>query len=357
MPLVFDRDLRFSAVSQGRTRLLRPSSFLSAQPTGLWSLEPIADDEEDDVVQALEVSIPCEGLTLSGCELVPPGQLYLTAQLELDARASRVAALTSGAVEGNGVLRFNDGRVVIKEASAIGAAVGVSTLTIVGSLEAKPMASRAPPPPPPAALPVPPPPLPSPPPPSSTSPPQTLSSSASLLSSMSSSMLPRRAWLAAAASSLAVGGSALLPAAALTTDLGALAGRPLGGGGESLATSSFEILAAQAAAKKLLDDEETYKTMVTMGLPTSSLSMPPNLPFGLFKKYEPLVKDPDTFMDAAIEYVEYARDGNDLLALARMARTNGGGPSAVKDYVERAFESARGAAKALDRLVPLLPPS
>ena len=343
MPLAFDRDQRFAAFAQGRTRLLRPTSFLSSEADGLWSLDPVAED--DDLRQAIEVCLPCEGLELSGTELVPAGKLYLTAQLELDERASRVAALTSGAVDGNAVLRFNDGRVVIKEASAMQQAAGLSELKVVGSLEAKP-AARAPPPPPPASLRMPPPPA---------SPPPDSPPPAAPPSLLSSPLLPRRALLAAASVAASVGvygGAAPLPATA--ADLSALASRPLGG--ESLDVSSFQILAAQASAKKLLADEETYKTMAMMGLPTSSLGMPPNLPFALFKRYEPLVKDPDAFMDAAIEYVEYARDGNDLLALASMARTNGGGPSAVKDYVERALESARGAAKALDRLVPLLPP-
>ena len=46
---------------------------------------------------------------------------------------------------------------------------------------------------------------------------------------------------------------------------------------------------------------------------------------------------------------------NDLVELTRMSRTNGGGPAAVQDYFERALVAARGAAKALDRMVPLLP--
>ena len=55
------------------------------------------------------------------------------------------------------------------------------------------------------------------------------------------------------------------------------------------------------------------------------------------------------------EYIEYTRDANDLIELARMSRTNGGGPAAVQDYLERAIFAAKGAGKALDRMVPLLP--
>ena len=85
--------------------------------------------------------------------------------------------------------------------------------------------------------------------------------------------------------------------------------------------------------------------------------MPPNLAFSLFKRFEAILppKEAGEFMDAAIEYIEYARDANDLVELARMSRTNGGGPLAVADYLDRAVEAARGANKALDRLVPQLP--
>ena len=38
-----------------------------------------------------------------------------------------------------------------------------------------------------------------------------------------------------------------------------------------------------------------------------------------------------------------------------MSRTNGGGPLAVQDYLDRAMFAAKGAGKALDRMVPLLP--
>ena len=95
--------------------------------------------------------------------------------------------------------------------------------------------------------------------------------------------------------------------------------------------------------------------MVTIGLPTGSLQMPPQILFNLFKRLEGSTRDPGEFMDAAIEYVEYSRDANDLIELARLTRTNGGGPQALQDYLDRAMAAAKGAARALDRMVPLLP--
>ena len=117
----------------------------------------------------------------------------------------------------------------------------------------------------------------------------------------------------------------------------------------------MDLLAAQVRVRKVLGDADTFRTMVAIGLPTDSLQLPPNLPFALFQRLEPTVKDPTTFMDAGIEYIEYARDANDLLQLARMSRTNGGGPLAVQDYTARCLAALKGAERALDRLVPLLP--
>ena len=52
---------------------------------------------------------------------------------------------------------------------------------------------------------------------------------------------------------------------------------------------------------------------------------------------------------------EYQRDAKDLLALAVLGCVNGAGSEAVQDYVDRSLLSVRGADKALQRMVPLLP--
>lgn len=165
--------------------------------------------------------------------------------------------------------------------------------------------------------------------------------------------LSRRDMLAAtaAAAAAAVGVRPMQWASA--ADLSELQLRLAQAGDEGLPT--YPILAAQSTVTKLLEDEETFRTMMKIGLPTGNLQMPPQIAFALFKKLEGRVSDPGAFMDAAIEYVEYSRDANDLVALARMSRTNGGGPAAVDDYVDRSMYAARGAAKALQRMVPLLP--
>ena len=77
--------------------------------------------------------------------------------------------------------------------------------------------------------------------------------------------------------------------------------------------SVYAILQAQRTTQRLLADEDTFRTMVAIGLPTGSLQMPPQLLFSSFKKLEDTVSDPGAFMDAAIEYVEYTRDANDLV--------------------------------------------
>ena len=63
--------------------------------------------------------------------------------------------------------------------------------------------------------------------------------------------------------------------------------------------------------------------MVRIGLPsTGRLSAPPIIQFNLFKTIEASMAEADAgpFMDAAIDYIEFARDANDLVDLARGAR-------------------------------------
>jgi hypothetical protein len=140
-----------------------------------------------------------------------------------------------------------------------------------------------------------------------------------------------------------------LPASAALADVSSLT--------DGGALYIFPILQAQKDARVLLEDEQTFRTMITIGLPTSgtSVQVPPNLSFSLFKRIENSAIDPGEFMDAAIEYIEYTRDANDLVELARMARTNGGGRLAVADYLDRAVEAVKGSDRALARMVPLLP--
>lgn len=134
-----------------------------------------------------------------------------------------------------------------------------------------------------------------------------------------------------------------------------LGGRPAASWAADLDISARRILAARSTTTKLLEDEQTFRTMVKIGLPTDSLQLPPTLAFAMFKELEPRVAEPGEFMDAAIEYVEYQRDAKDLLALAVLSRGNGAGPDAVQDYVDRSLLAVRGADKALQRMVPLLP--
>ena len=167
---------------------------------------------------------------------------------------------------------------------------------------------------------------------------------------------PRRRDVIASAAATAAAAStaaAVRRSAASAADLAELANRPRAPAGQG--SLVYEVLAAQAAVKKLLDDEDTFRTMVSIGLPTPAGYVPPQLSFSLFKKLEGDASDPGVFMDAAIEYVEYARDASDLVELARLSRTNGAGPAATQDYLDRALIAARGAGKALQRMVPLLP--
>ena len=144
--------------------------------------------------------------------------------------------------------------------------------------------------------------------------------------------------------------------------------------GGALASQLFETPAAYAAAPILpvlaaqsnlrwlsnADDVATFKTMLKIGLPitpTSQLQTPPIIQFALFKAIEPTLPERDAgpFMDAAIEYVEYTRDADDLVSLAIGAKRQNAPLDIVDDYVERAITAAQGAKRAVDRMVPLLP--
>eukprot|EP00310_Coccolithus_braarudii_P018394 CAMPEP_0183348484 /NCGR_PEP_ID=MMETSP0164_2-20130417/12979_1 /TAXON_ID=221442 /ORGANISM="Coccolithus pelagicus ssp braarudi, Strain PLY182g" /LENGTH=189 /DNA_ID=CAMNT_0025520087 /DNA_START=10 /DNA_END=579 /DNA_ORIENTATION=- len=121
----------------------------------------------------------------------------------------------------------------------------------------------------------------------------------------------------------------------------------------------YPILAAQSATSWIgqRDDEETFRTMVLIGLPdTGRLQMPPSIQFNLFKAIEPtLIEDRQgPFMDAAIEYLEYTRDANDLVELAKGSRRQGAPQAVTLDYLSRAIEAAKGSTAALNRMVPLL---
>ena len=145
--------------------------------------------------------------------------------------------------------------------------------------------------------------------------------------------------------------------------------------GGALASRLFEAPAAYAEAAPVLpvlaaqsnlrwlsnaEDVATFKTMLKIGLPitpTSQLQTPPIIQFALFKAIEPTLPERDAgpFMDAAIEYVEYTRDADDLVSLAIGAKRQNAPLDIVDDYVERAIAAAQGAKRAVDRMVPLLP--
>ena len=106
------------------------------------------------------------------------------------------------------------------------------------------------------------------------------------------------------------------------------------------------VLAAQALRwLSNTEDVATFKTMLKIGLPitpTSQLQTPPIIQFALFKAIEPTLPERDAgpFMDAAIEYVEYTRDADDLVSLAMGAKRQNAPLDIVDDYVERAIAAA-----------------
>ena len=125
--------------------------------------------------------------------------------------------------------------------------------------------------------------------------------------------------------------------------------------------ATVRILAADQSVSTLLDRENlaALQTTLKLGLPAfeGKFAAPPGVPFEFFERLELEVAEPSrgAFMDAAVAYSDYARDAQDLLALAELARTNGAGPVAATGYLERAVPELEGCAKALRTIVPLLP--
>ena len=81
-----------------------------------------------------------------------------------------------------------------------------------------------------------------------------------------------------------------------------------GSSSSSASAESFAILAARQEVKKILADDEAlnaFRTMVSIGLPVPGI---PVILFQSFKRLEQKVRNPDVFMDAAIEYVEFTRE-------------------------------------------------
>ena len=148
LQLGFNWDDRFRAYPQGTAKLLRSSRFMSLD-SGLWSIEALEQRDgspsgETSMAEVLELRMQCDGLGPAGGadgaqELLPRGPVYLSATLEADERATRVAALTSGKVQNEEIIRFGDGRITVKEYSSIGVVAGLSELKVVGSFEARPL--------------------------------------------------------------------------------------------------------------------------------------------------------------------------------------------------------------------------
>lgn len=138
--------------------------------------------------------------------------------------------------------------------------------------------------------------------------------------------------------------------------LAAAAASPAQPSEASTNSDALTILAASSQVEAIMKDIDTIGTVISLGLPMKPLPAP--IPFQLFQRLEGAISERDlqVFGDAAIEYSEYSRDARDLIELARLSRSNGGGPAAANDYSERAVAAIKGSATALRRIVPLLPP-
>ena len=115
-----------------------------------------------------------------------------------------------------------------------------------------------------------------------------------------------------------------------------------------------KVKQSQAELKEILGAERNFQSGVLAGLPEGSAKLPTALSFVTFQKLEKVAKDPDAFMEGAIEYAEASRNARDLIKLALIARRDGL-QDVAKGYYDRALPEIREASSKLDALVLLLP--
>ena len=117
--------------------------------------------------------------------------------------------------------------------------------------------------------------------------------------------------------------------------------------------ATVKILSAEQSVSTLLDRDNVaaLRVALELGLPAfeGKFAAPATVPFEYFQRLELLLPEPrrSEFMEAAIEFCDYNRDVQDLIALANQV----GGPG----YLDRAVPELEGCAKALRTIVPLLP--
>lgn len=120
------------------------------------------------------------------------------------------------------------------------------------------------------------------------------------------------------------------------------------------ANPAFPVQAAQRGVDALLADEETFRAVVTMGLPTGVLQMPIRMEKGVFLNLELSVTDPTALRAAAEAYMQDAAKAEEYLTYAEGAQLQGDSES-IRAYLDSAFAAAKRCQTSLQRVLAQLP--
>ena len=114
------------------------------------------------------------------------------------------------------------------------------------------------------------------------------------------------------------------------------------------------LLSAQKAIDALLAKEDTFRDVVTMGLPTGRLQMPPMLEPGVVLNLELGAKDPAELRAASQEYAAAASKADELLTYAEAAQLQGDQAS-IRQNLDGAFAAVARCKLSLQRMLAALP--
>lgn len=120
------------------------------------------------------------------------------------------------------------------------------------------------------------------------------------------------------------------------------------------ANPALPITAAQRGIDALLADEEAFRAVVTMGLPTGPLQMPPALEKGVFLNLELSATDPAALRAAAQAYMLEAAKADENLTYAEGAQLQGDSES-IRTNLDAAFAAVRKCQASLQRVLAEVP--
>ena len=120
------------------------------------------------------------------------------------------------------------------------------------------------------------------------------------------------------------------------------------------AMPTFPLLDAQRRIDALLADEAPYRTVVTLGLPTGQLQMPPQIETSVLLGLEFRTTDAAALRAAAGEYALAAAKAEELITYAEEAQLQKDS-AAIGQNLDGAFAAVATCKASLQRMLAVLP--